>query len=282
MSNVEISQPDAVVALPRRAIPPPQADAVITSRRRIRERLLRECEAMIQHTLGTGAEIPTELFSRYDAYLDGETNSAPESLAELAAVHVELSKLIAPATPAAVLLIQEEGEQHPFWSSLGPVPIVRHFLLLGGLSLLALLAVSLSSAVNTENLHKSLLEISGYNLLVTELFLLAAASLGSCFANLQTLRAFIMAGTYDPKHQSSYWSRWVMGVIAGILLSQVIYNVLVTAGGDGQASWMSSALSEPTLALLGGYSADLVQSTLNRIIAAIDMLLGGEPRSPTA
>jgi len=279
----DVLKEDAVAAAP----PAAGKEAMGTSSRRLRDRLLNECEAMAQHALSASIDVPADLFDRYDAYLNGAADPGTDQrgssdLARLPTVHAELAKLIAPAKPSAVLLMRDEAERRPFWSSLGPVPIARHFFLLSALSLIGLLGVSLSSEINSENLKKSLLEISGYKLFVTEGFLLAAASLGSCFANLQRLKSFISAGTYDPKFQSSYWARWVMGVISGILLSQILYGVITGMQGEDHATMLSPELGEPALALLGGYSADLVHRALNRVIAAVDTLIGGQPDRPIA
>jgi hypothetical protein len=133
----------------------------------------------------------------------------------LAVAHAGLARAIAPATPEAVLLMADERERHPRWSALGPVPIVRQMLGLALLSLVVLLAGSINAVVNSENMAKSLLELSGFPLLMVEGFLVSAASLGACFANLQTINTFISEGTYDPRFQSTYWTRWVMGYFGG-------------------------------------------------------------------
>src|SRR6476660_8816773 len=68
---------------------------------------------------------------------------------------------------------------------------------------------------------------------MVEAFLVSAASLGACFANLQRIDTFISVGTYDPRFQSTYWTRWVMGVISGVILSQLVYNSLLAHSGVG-------------------------------------------------
>jgi hypothetical protein len=115
-------------------------------------------------------------------------------------------------------------DRHPVWCEFGPLPLVRQMLGLAMLSLVLLLWVSLCSVVNNVNVSKSRLELSGYPLLMIEAFLVSAASLGACFANLQRINTFISDGTYDPRVQSTYWTRWVMGVISGIVLSQIVYD----------------------------------------------------------
>jgi hypothetical protein len=145
----------------------------------------------------------------------------------LAVAHAGLARAIAPATPEAVLLMADERERHRLWSALGPVPLVRQMLGLALFSLVVLLAVSIDAAVNTENMAKSLLELSGLPLLMVEGFWsrprLSAPVLPIC----REINTFISEGTYDPRFQSTYWTRWVMGVISGVILSQLVYNSLL-------------------------------------------------------
>jgi len=169
----------------------------------------------------------------------------------------------------------EERSRHPFWSGFGPLPLVRRMLGLALLSLVVLLGVSISAAVNTVNMSKSLLELSGFPLLMIEAFLVSAASLGACFANLQRINTFISDGTYDPRVQSTYWTRWVMGVISGIVLSQLVYVFyLAQSGNDQTVGTASVAIGQPILALIGGYSVDFVHGILTRAINSVGNFFG--------
>jgi hypothetical protein len=123
--------------------------------------------------------------------------------------------------------------------------------------LLTLLLVSLSRHINAENMSKTVLEMEGLPLLTVEIFLLSAASLGSCFQNLQQINNYISTGTYDPKFQSTYWTRWVMGLISGVILSQVIFELLDSVSHSAEHS-VPAIVGQPVLALLGGYSVDVV------------------------
>jgi hypothetical protein len=224
------------------------------ARRRLWHQLTRECEAMAQHALSTGHTVPIEVmeslnhaFSLLDTQAarlpasaapdrgESEAGALPSDVPALVALsraHTALAAIIAPATPESVLVISDERIKHPLMTAFGPVPIARQMLGLALVSLIVLLVVSLSPAVNNANMSKTLLELSGVPLLMVEIFLLSAASLGSCFANLQRVNRFVSDGTYDPKSQSTYWTRWVMGVISGIVLSQLVYDLFIaTAPG---------------------------------------------------
>jgi hypothetical protein len=275
---------------------------------RVWQRMARECEAMAQHALSTGRVIPVEVMERLDQAVsapdgpmavvtpdrrDGASapdvaarsalDSATSRFALLAAAHGGLALAIAPATPEAVRLMADECERHPVWCEFGPLPVVRQMLALALLSLAILLGVSVSAVVNTVNMNKTLLELSGYPLLMVEAFLVSAASLGSCFANLQRINTVISDGTYDPRVQSTYWTRWVMGVISGIVLSQLVYDFFLThSGTDASANGAAGAIGQPMLALLGGYSVDFVHGLLKRAITTLGNFFGISGDGPTA
>jgi hypothetical protein len=267
-------------------------------RQRLWEQMTRECEAMVQHALSTGRTIPLEVIERLDRALSGTDSavSVPTSgrpsigelareeaivggapaaetfpLASLSVAHGALAQIIAPATPGSVLLTTEEYGTHPFWCALGALPLVRQMLALALISLLVLLGVSLSSDINVANMSKTFLELEGYPLFVVEMFLLSAASLGSCFQNLQQLNSVISEEVYNPKLQSAYWTRWVMGMISGIILSQLVYDLLLghVTATEPSTVGISPTVGEPMLALLGGYSVDVVHGILNRVVNAI-------------
>lgn len=276
--------------------PGPEGLAASTARRDLQAQMLNHCEVLLQHAMATGLPIPPVLVGRLDSYLAMQPRSlAPVPVAltvatgpasdglpgavapieELAEICRDLTLLVAPATPAAILLFAQERRLHPRLSAIGAVPLARHFLMLSAASLLTTLLVSLAADVNADNMAKSFLHSEGWPLLLVELFLLSAASLGSCFAILQKLNGYITAGSYDPKYQATYWTKWVMGVISGVLISQLLYSWLVHAGGPAASSRLPD-LGQPTLALVGGYSAGLVHRLLNRVMIAIETLFAGK------
>lgn len=277
---------------------------------RVREqlwrRMARECEAMAQHALSTGRTIPCEVVERLDQALstpDAPAGSATPNpgriddashqkaaagsplpsevspLASLSGAHGALAQIIAPATPEAVLLLADERSTHPLLYALGPLPISRQMLGLAILSLFLLLGIPLSEEMNPVNMSKTMLTLSGYSLLLKEAYLVSAASLGSCFQNLQRINVVISDGTYDPKFQSTYWTRWAMGVISGIIISQLIYVFLMHAPSTG-AAMPAATIGQPLLALLGGYSVDLVRGILSRTIDTLGSFFHGSHNGP--
>jgi len=235
---------------------PTNDDAPGSMRRtNLHARLMEQCEPMLQHVMAVGLPVPPKLCGRRDACLalpPGAPGAAYAQIEELAEISRRLIAIVAPATPAAILLFAHEKRRHPRLGAIGAVPLERQFLVLTAVSLATTLVVSLASDVNAENMAKSFLQSEGLALLQVELFLLSAASLGSCFSILQKLNVYIAAGNYDPSYQGTCWTRWVMGVIFGVLLSQLLYSWLgaVTPGAPGGTvtSLASLDLGQPALA----------------------------------
>ena len=66
-----------------------------------------------------------------------------------------------------------------------------------------------------------------------------------------------------------------MGVISGVVLSQIVYNFFLSHSGDETAAHATpAAIVEPILALLGGYSVDFVHGILKRTINTLGDFFG--------
>ena len=179
------------------------------------------------------------------------------------------------------MLLAEQRHCHPVLHAFGPVAQVRWMLAAAVLALLLLLGTALSGDVNPENVSKGLLNLQGMQLVVVETFLVAASAVGATLANLKRLNRYISDCNYDPRYDSSYWTRLVMGLISGVILSQVVFGAFVGpdgAGASGAANAPAgSALlgfGQPILAILGGFSADLVHDVLTHLIGVIGNALG--------
>jgi hypothetical protein len=118
--------------------------------------------------------------------------------------------------------------------------------------------------VNTKS--GDILNSHGWSTLVNELFFLAAGGIGAAFAALFRAYTYISDGTYDPKYESSYWIRFILGMMAGVLLP-----ALVPIGSGSSAN----GLSRPILALIGGFSAALVYTILQRLVDVVASLFQG-------
>ncbi|OEK02058.1 hypothetical protein BFP97_11230 [Roseivirga sp. 4D4] len=202
---------------------------------------------------------------------------------ELLIVFNYLSNLVKPATPGTLILFEKNRQSKSKFKKLGPLPIVRWFMMVAIISLFSLIAISLFPQVNNDTMQYSMLQGSGWSQFERLMFLLAAASVGASFYALFKMNGYIQQGTFDMKYAATYWSRYVLGLVAGVLLSELFVVFIETlpatteSATSNEAPPLTSApyLIKPILAILGGFSANLVYRILNRLIDAIESLFKG-------
>jgi len=245
--------------LPRPApiIPPP-----------LEKQVLLAAEAMVRYALASGMRVPASVVDtvrRADtSYRYAPDEEVPDFDALLRAYN-ELVRLVAPATPRTILLVSE-GRRSAL-SMLGPVRLVRQMLVAVVVLLISFVLLTMSSSVTAESGDP--LNSSGFPLLVNELFFISLGGLGAAFSALFTAYRYISDGTYDPKYESTYWLRFILGLMAGLLLPALI-PIGDQAGG--------STFSRPLLALLGGFSAAMLYRVLERLVSTVESLVRGDSR----
>lgn len=239
--------------------------------------LLDECTELAKYALASGNSVPSLVLQTIaDCQANGVDHCPPTSggisdIQRLADAHSILSQLVAPATPRAITLFAHQRIKYPRLCYFGPIPLVRWLMLIAIVFLTLLIALSATKATNLfdENgnvIDWSIFNSSGSILVIRMLFLLSAAGLGACFAALFRVNKTIVAGNYDPKYSVSYWIRIVLGLIAGVILSEVV-PLANTSLRDG---------AKPILALLGGFSAATLFRILNRLVLAIESIVQGD------
>jgi hypothetical protein len=273
----------------------------------LHDHLLRECIAMAKYALASGLKVPPGLMQdledlsthQVNGNHRGASNSEKSSdpvgqatalngsnhtVTRLAQIHTRLAEILAPASPRTVLLMENESRSGGMWGFLGPVGLIRRMMALAILFLAALIGFSVSPLVNATTITQGIFQSEGIVLLFNLLFLLAAAGLGACFAGLFQANRFIANNTFDPKYESSYWIRLVLGLMAGIILSELIPLDFIAGDetrGPGSATHLQ-ALGKPMLALLGGFSAAAVYRIISRIVDALESLVRGDTKDQVA
>lgn len=221
----------------------------------------------------------------------------------LVRAHRDLSRMIAPARPATLELLQryrearkplrtariprQKGQGAPGASRPGKggparapvpaggstVPLVR-WLVLGTFLFLAvfvLLAASPQARAASAGIGLNQ-GVSGQafgTLLLRELFLICAAALGACLTSLYRASKEVARGTYDPEFDHTFVQRVLLGMASGLILAE-----LIPLGTDGDTPL--STLARPALALVGGFAAGAVHSVLSRFVAAVETLFSGD------
>ena len=274
----------------------------------LEEHLHRECVAMARYAFASGLKVPAALvqtledITREDiarsqpaggdatnpqgtAALGRDQSPPPpagrDRVKSLASIHTRLAELLAPASPRTVLLLENEARVAGFWGFLGPVALIRRMLLLAIIFLVSLIALGITPLVNTRSITEGIFNSSGLELLLNLMFLLSAAGLGACFAGLFQANRFIANSTFDPKYESSYWIRIVLGLMAGIILSELIPVDLPGDATASAAANSSQTLVKPVLALMGGFSAAAVYRIIARLVDSLESLVRGDSRTIT-
>ncbi|QRN97789.1 hypothetical protein JRI60_01500 [Archangium violaceum] len=277
----------------------------------LRQKLLYECESMVEFVATSGRTIPQEAVRRLQTALAADGQAM--DLTDIAAMHEQLAKCVSPATPRGISVIRESANDR--FRFLGSVPLVRRLMQTGILCLVAFISISLSphigssdeslavtpqvNATHAPEAHaegaqtqeeqtgvaqqaqaqegqkggaqlsarrpRDLLDGEGVGLLINELFLLAAAGLGACFAALFEVESRIVQRNFDPDSEGSYWIRFLLGVISGFILV-----TLVPIPQDAAFSF-----GRPLMAMLGGFSGSAVHRILLRLVETIESLVKG-------
>lgn len=256
----------------------------------IMEQLLTESTAMLRHAMSSGLPVPadavnvlTSMAYRQDARRDASAGALgpwdAESVRLLTAVHTTLAALIAPATPRVVVLLADDQGASRKWI-LGRIPLVRRMLLMAMGSLAAFVLLSVLPYANMQG-DGDILNSRGVPLLISELFFLSAAAMGASVALLSMLSQEVQAANFDPHHEPLYWLKFVLGLIAGLLLATLVEvdaSSLAQPGNSSEmASHFSSRVTSALLALLGGFSAQPLYRILTRLSTALELLFTGIP-----
>jgi hypothetical protein len=239
----------------------------------LEEQLIREALAMAGFALASGKALPPRVAEILQESLLGcDSAAAPEGERNVSAIgalswaHAELTQLVAPAAPRAVLLLAPPPGGETPGSIFGPIRLVRYLLLLSLVSLICLLLLGATEEVTGAS-NEVFFDQSGLPSLANAAFLLCAASIGASFSALFRINLYIAATTYDPRHDVSYWVQYGLGLIAGVLLATMI----PISDATGQP------ISRSVLALVGGFSASLLYRTLDRLSRSIESLVAAHP-----
>ena len=242
----------------------------------------RESRAMAEYALTNGLQVPSAAISLLEqmeefqrSHKDRTSISGGPAIEALVEVHATLSRLISPAKPRTIVLLDEENRNGGFLRFLGPVSLIRQLMIAALICLALFVGLVLSPSVNAY--AGNILKDDGVPLLLNLMFYLAAAGLGASFSALYKANYYITQGTFDPTYHASYWIRFFLGLIAGLLLSVLISDQVFNAS-EMQQSLLEPGIIRPLLAILGGFSADVAYTVLNRLVETLESLFRGSTR----
>jgi hypothetical protein len=251
------------------------SDMYSTSCTQIRDLFLKEVKSMTRYSMSSGlAQLPDHIYPVIEAFsVEYEAREKEKQrlkndyvfkeeqaldLIKLVEVHDLLSKAVAPATPRAILLLDPVFAEKSVLSWISPVPLLRRLMVIAFISLIGFITIALSPDVSASG--GDIFNSDGIPLLINMMFFVFSASLGACFSALFQANNYIVAGTFDPKYEPSYWIRLLVGIMAGLILASLIPIEPSALNG----------LGHPTLSLLGGFSASLVYRILNLLVGVIE------------
>lgn len=226
-------------------------------------RCWRECAAMMSHYLarglGPGYDKADEIEVK-SAVLEASIDELDKiSREELLALHELLADAIKPALPKSIELFHHDA-QNNWWNWLAPVGAIRTLVLITFSAILLLIFVMTTEDFG-QHYYKRLLSQPASNTFFSLIFYVCLAALGACFSVLYDARKFVVDGTYDPRVGSNYPIRILLGIMSGVILSQLLFDSL--GGGLGPQlpgtaeDIETSRIGRPLTALLGGFSGQI-------------------------
>src|SRR5262249_36900263 len=196
----------------------------------------------------------------------GAVQEAGTSLEAIIAAHGVLAKIVAPATPCS--LEATEPVRGPLGFLRNP-PLIKWMIATALVS--AFLFILATAFAAPDQVAAQISATRWPNELLKQLNWLAAAALGATFYALFTAHEYVKNRTFDPKYNSIYLIRFILGVVAGLILG----NVGPHLPGVSDTSNLQT-LGTAVLALLGGFSAEAVNQILQRVVdVVLAAVMGG-------
>lgn len=220
--------------------------------------LAEDVRLMLEHAMATGRSIQPAWFGAVG--LAEQRPVPPDVVRRLVGAHDRLATLIAPATPASLRYLGQGA------SSARKSPLARWLGVLALVFLTGFVGLALDSDIGKKPAEFE--SGAGLELLVNLLFQLCAAGLGATFAALFAVNSGLKDHSLGPRDEFTSWVRVMLGLVSGLVLAQ-----LAPIDQD------SRDFSRPLLALLGGFSVDIVYQTLRRLVDLASSLVTNE-RSP--
>ena len=206
-----------------------------------------------------------------------DTNVLPmihnSSVDDLVNAHNLLVKNVAPATPKSIRFTRALYNSDDNRSIFKQLPLVRNLMILALVFLVLFITTALSPDVTNDSLDKGVLDNEGISLLLNLTFLASISGLGVTFYLLKTVTNAIKKGTLIPEDSIYYAALIVLGLIAGLLLTEIL--VVPNSTSDSQNI---DLFHKSVLALLGGFSSDAIFTILQSIIERLKAVFS--PDSP--
>lgn len=215
----------------------------------VKDEMSREINEMISFAVYNGKIINTDLIPLIE----------DSNVASLINAHNMLCANIAPATPKSIEYTVKLRNRNKDKSLFSKLPLVRNLVLLAIAFLAAFVVTSLSSDVNDQSLDKGVMNNNGIDLLLNLGYLASVSGLGVVFYLLKNVSSAVRKGTLVPEDSIYYAALVVLGVISGLIMSEILN--LYTKDADS-----INLFNKSVLALVGGFSSDAIFTVLQSLI----------------
>ncbi len=182
---------------------------------------------------------------------------------DLINAHNLLCENVAPATPKSIVYTRKMYEKGNKKSIFNKLPLLRNLMLLSIFFLMAFVATGTTDEVNNESLKNGIMGSSGWSLFFNLSYLGSVAGLGVLFYLLKEVSTSLKRATLVPEDSISYMSQILLGIMAGLILSEILAPYIIDPNSQ------VSMFNKSVLALIGGFSSDAIFSILQGMINKI-------------
>lgn len=239
----------------------------------MRDKLLNECIVASNFALGRGRKVKSQYLQAISNYSKDQENES--NLEKLAETHRSLSKLIWPVTPERAVSWDEEDDGLGFVKSGVPFMIVFKLKIVSLVSILFFIGMSMCYMVHRPLSY--ILEYAEWELLLTMLYYISAAGIGASFSILNKVNNHMKNKTFKDNHEHSYLIRFILGLISGLVMAMAIHDDYLIDKNNFVI--LNDRIIRPLLAIIGGFSAELLNTFLFRLIDTLKSLFLGSPQS---
>ncbi len=228
-------------------------------------KIIGQIKTMLGYIVENGKTLPDWILSSFalieskqtisDDVLSSDKNISSFSSDELngiSKIYSALAAAVLPATPQSIDYTTPSKKLFFLWGT-KCIPIIRN---MWAMSTLFLAGFIISGFNQNDNYY-------------VQLNLLFSAGLGAYFYSLYTANKYVVTRTFDPTYVTFYYNRIIIGIIAGIILA----NLIIPPETNG-----SFNINTSIIALLGGFSSDAVLKILNRLVAMLVTLVRGDSK----
>lgn len=213
------------------------------------QELTNEINNMLSFAIYNGIIINTDINALIES----------KNVENLINAHNLLVKNVAPATPKSIEFTKTIRDNEKGKSIFNRLPLVRNLILLALFFLAMFILTGISPNVNNNSLDEGVLNNNGWSLLLNIGFLASISGLGVLFFLLKKVSDAIKDSTLVSEETISYVAQIILGIIAGILMSEIISFYSKDPNSI-------NLFNKSAMALIGGFSSDALFTILQSII----------------